>query len=256
MPTLRTALAAAATTAAALSLALPAANANPRDTARQMQSNTQARGIHQSMFAYAQSNRDWFPMMTGRGVVEDPGTNVGVFTELMENDFFTGEYALSPGESEAEPWTGRDDQGNDVPVTAGHLSYATLKLDPVGTVQDDLTPRNQTWRGDLNDQAIAVTDRNTAAPDAPASIWTTDRLPGWRGSVCWMDNHVTYEVPTEDAAPDDPTAPGDVVTTELVADKPVEADRLFAVDLAANADVLMTFDVFNGQEVRVPRRGR
>ncbi len=244
--------AAVASSVALLSLVLPAVAAAD-DPGDRMQSNTQLRGFLQGCVMYAVDNGNWFPQMSNQGVVQDPGTNAGVYAILLEQDYIPGTWAISPRET-LEPWAGAWDA--DAPVTSGHLSYATLKLDPVGTAADTLTPRNQTWRSDANPQAIAASDRNTGTADHPASVWTTDRQPGWRGSVCWMDGHTTFEQPADAPREDVMLDRGDVVTTELVNDKPVEADRLFAVDLAANADVLMTFDVFNGQEVRVPRRGR
>lgn len=61
-------------------VALPALGV-ARRTARQMQSNTQARGIHQAMVTYAQGNSNVMP------------DDIGV---LIEGFYFTQEYAISP----------------------------------------------------------------------------------------------------------------------------------------------------------------
>ncbi len=66
---------------------LPALGA-ARRTARQMQANTQLRGIHQAQVMYAQSNQGKF-------------TND--ISDLTEGNFFTVEYALSPESGKTPP---------------------------------------------------------------------------------------------------------------------------------------------------------
>ncbi|WP_432798783.1 hypothetical protein [Poriferisphaera sp. WC338] len=71
----------------AVGIMLPALGA-ARRTARQMQCNTQLRGLHQAQVIYAQSNRSCF-------------TND--ISDLTEGDYFTIDYMLSPFGSKSEP---------------------------------------------------------------------------------------------------------------------------------------------------------
>src|SRR5690606_29173927 len=102
-----------------IGILLPALGA-ARRAAAQMKSNTQVRGIHQTMIIYAQSNNSYYPGMTSKGaIVQDDNKTDGTGNTLASGDggepaaryailfrgnYFTGEYAVSPAES-ATAWT-------------------------------------------------------------------------------------------------------------------------------------------------------
>ncbi len=149
-----------------------------RRSARSMQSNNQLRGVHQSCFSYSQGNGNYFPGYNDQGLLTHPST-AARFELLLANDFFTGEYAISPVETRTL-WT----QG---PVTPEHYSFALPDLATPGQ-------RRASWSGDLNPQAPVVTDRN-AGPNTGDGIRSIhSATPGdWRGAVAWADNHCTFE---------------------------------------------------------------
>ncbi len=200
-----------------IGILLPALSA-ARRTARQMQSNTQVRGVHQSMFAYSQSNRDFLPGLTGRAQVEeaDAIASNGIvdglsratveyrMAEMLTNDFFTGEYAISPVETKTL-WT---DENAALPagdVTQDNFSYALLRVHDQATGVGPNTAANQgrrvtAWKGDLDTETILITDR-ARLDTASGEIYSIHTSPptgatpvsDWRGSVAWADNHVTFE---------------------------------------------------------------
>ncbi|MEO0965429.1 MAG: prepilin-type N-terminal cleavage/methylation domain-containing protein [Planctomycetota bacterium] len=185
-----------------IGILLPALGA-ARRTARQMQSNTQVRGIHQSQVMYAQSNNSNFSGMQGDGDIEgnvdgsnnNGGTAGSRAVILMEGNYFTGEYAISPVESGKQEWTTTN---ND--ISADNISFAMLRISEVVTSGNE-----QTWQGygdvvnewseTLNTEAPVMGDRNTGADSTGqvSSIHTERDGGDWRGSVAWNDNHVVFE---------------------------------------------------------------
>lgn len=194
-----------------LSLNLPLADAAARRTARRMQNSTQLRGIHQGLVTFANANKNNFAGLDSKGSVlangkattgnsGDGDTVEARFWILLEGDFFTPEYAISPSEvaqvTEAE-WGGRDGTetikwNKDVK----HYSYAMLGIK--GTAGRGPDPafvgRAAEWSQTLNSQAIVLSDRNagTNATNNVESIHTGDR-GDWQGSVLWNDNHVGFD---------------------------------------------------------------
>lgn len=158
--------------------------ANTRRPARKMQNSTQLRGIHQGLVTYSQSNRGYFPGLNALG--EDERIRVeGRFEILMEEDYITPEYAISPSETEMiTEWDGWADAESD-PVTKNNYSYAMLQVPEQGR-------RRAEWSQSLNSQAIVLSDRNTGTKAKPTSIHSNPNGP-WRGSVLWNDNHVAFE---------------------------------------------------------------
>lgn len=162
-----------------------------RRSSRQMQNSTQFRGIHQGMVMYAQGNRSYFPGLTKDGRDDNPGVE-NRFSIMLNNNYFTGEYAISPVEVKTAWTTGA--------VSTAHYSYSMLQLPPDGG-------RRSEWRETLNTHAAVLSDRNTAAAGAPATgVWSgqsygsnsfgcsNPSLPTtWVGSVLWNDNHVSFE---------------------------------------------------------------
>lgn len=209
-----------------IGILLPALGA-ARRTARQMQSNTQIRGIHQSLVIYAQSNNTRFPGLSGSGAVladtADTTGNSGLGSDvqsrywiLLDGNYFTGEYAISPVESgdKAEWTTGS--------VSTDNYSFAMLTVlinATAGAVPS--SPRSQEWGETLNTEAVVISDRNTRAGSGnagdPWSIHTGDN-EDWRGSVGFNDNHVVFS----------PTSVMD--RTRYGNAEVIEDDRLFASD--------------------------
>lgn len=169
------------------SLVLPALGG--KRSSRSMQNNTQLRGIHQSMVMYAQGNGGYFPGLNADGTDGDLSVE-NRFEILLKNNYFTGEYAISPMEHRTAWTTG--------PVITAHYSYAMLQVPPSGQ-------RRVEWSETLNNQAIAASDRNTGAPGAPTSVYSGTAVPNnrfgcthrrypntWVGSVVYNDNHVVF----------------------------------------------------------------
>ncbi|MEM6334722.1 MAG: prepilin-type N-terminal cleavage/methylation domain-containing protein [Planctomycetota bacterium] len=192
-----------------IGILLPALGA-ARRTARQMQSNTQVRGIHQSNVMFAQSNNDNYAGLEGDGDVEPTGPNsqgtqhnggaVGErWTILMEGNYFVGEYCISPVESGLVEWT----SANTMEASTQFYSYGALRIAESATnaVGDDVTWNATSnnvlgeWEQNLNAEAPVITDRNTGddATDSVSSIHTEIDGGDWRGSVAYNDNHVIFE---------------------------------------------------------------
>ncbi|MEO0963489.1 MAG: prepilin-type N-terminal cleavage/methylation domain-containing protein [Planctomycetota bacterium] len=221
-----------------IAILLPALGA-ARTTARQLQNSTQLRGIHQGMFAFAQENKGWYPGLSSDG---DPITNYaaggqnGVAHEnnpnatyraagngtfpwrriaiLLEGNYFTPEYAISPGETanKTVPDINAAAPGSNVNVdsTSYALSVIQLHLNPAGNGQavwssgDYRAPnRSLEWNATANSSAIVLGDRAindagvagnvTALPnDDFHSIWTRQGSGNWAGSTVSNDGSTSF----------------------------------------------------------------
>ncbi len=186
-----------------IGILLPALGA-ARRTARQMQNNTQVRGIHQALVMFAQSNNEHYAGFEGDGDIlqsgDTPsgggsdGDNPGErFEILLDGNFFTGEYAISPTESGKTEWT-----SSAIEIGPRHYSYAMLRI---GDGSDNKFNANvvREWKDTLNTEAPVVGDRNTGTGDdntsgnGVSSIHTEEDEGDYRGSVAWNDNHVNFE---------------------------------------------------------------
>ena len=217
-----------------IGILLPALGA-ARRTARQMQNSTQVRGIHSALVLFSQGNNTYYPGRDTKGATvtgtytagggaqqsvsgtDDTGANTAYrFRELLEDNYFTGEYAISPSETKTK-WG-----GSGVDVTAENYSYAMLQLTTTGK-------RDNEWRDTSNSESVVISDRakpNAAAGTTIKSVHTnpSSTTPNeWRGSVGFNDNHVTFE------------ATHDQLTTQY-GDATVTTDNLFLADeVATNA---------------------
>jgi len=159
------------------------------------------RGIHQGLVMMSNANKNRFVGLNSQGDYVTPasgelvgsGDNDAVwvgqqgidipsrFAELIEGEFITPEYAVSPSETDAniQPWdrTSR--------MTTDHYSFAMLQVPRNGG-------RHTEWGQTLNSHAIVLSDRNLGTADKPRSIHS-DGGP-WRGQVLWNDNHIAYEM--------------------------------------------------------------
>ena len=168
-----------------------------RNTARQMQGSTQVRGIQQGMVVFAQGNNSRYPGLSATGAyttaTDNPfgtltGQNVEArFAIMFGNNLFPGAYMISPSETDGTKTTFND----GIPTLSfAHYSYAMLDISA------NTSDRFTEWSDTTNAEAIAVSDRldSGTARINYASIHAEN---GWRGSVGWNDNHVTFvPIPT------------------------------------------------------------
>jgi type II secretory pathway pseudopilin PulG len=194
-----------------IAILLPALGASQR-TAHRMQNSTQLRGIHQGMVIFAQSNKGYFPGMNASGDILADGNATGFsghgntpqarFWIMLDGDFITPEYLISPSETQAiVEYMGTG------PVASDNYSYAQLGYGIAGdartdprtgeqsyAVSMDTQGRAMEWRETLNSQAVVLSDRNVGG-DASANVQSihADEPGNWRGSILWNDNHVGFE---------------------------------------------------------------
>jgi prepilin-type N-terminal cleavage/methylation domain-containing protein len=205
-----------------IGILLPALSA-ARRTARQMQNSTHLRGIHQGEVFFAQANNRWFtgydrngesdyahvfsttaggPQVAAHTALDgsttdltDPRQPAWRFRRMLENNYFTGEYCVSP--SETKPYWSTDAVMNET-----KFSYAMLQID--GTVTVDLNdldlftcPRKAEHKETNNSEAVILSDRAIRiGTNGIKSVHTNpsdSEATDWKGSVCWNDNHVTFE---------------------------------------------------------------
>ncbi len=209
---------------------LPALGA-ARTAARQMQNNTQVRGIHQSMSIFAQHNKTGtsegkFPgldeqgdvlasaggagggggyVLTGGSLVSSSSTVGSVNTEggdgadpvtryaiMLDKNLFSGEYAIAPIDDKTV-WGGGSEQ-----LSTKNYSYAMLGLVATGTnsySEPDAAARRTEWGETLNSQAPIMCDRATGGGQYTGgtySIWIQSN-GAWEGSLVWNDNHAVFQ---------------------------------------------------------------
>jgi prepilin-type N-terminal cleavage/methylation domain-containing protein len=165
-----------------IGILLPALGA-ARRTARQMQNSTQVRGIHSALVLFSQGNNTYYPGMTTIGNLGTTTTVEFRFEELFEDNYFTGEYMISPSETKTAL------TATTQTVTSANVSYAMLEIDSA------IGNRTNEWRDTSNSEAVVLSDR---AKDNGTGIKSVHTNPStdtneWRGSVGFNDNHVTFE---------------------------------------------------------------
>jgi len=168
-----------------IGILLPALGAARRN-AQRMENSTRLRGIHQGAFQYAQSNNQFYP-----GLGADDGDDFLGHTNqssdermarLMDGDYFTGDFVISPLESFTAVTTATDldsSSGNE------NYSYALLELGDAG--------REREWKDTANSEAIMASDRNTGTGTTGTDTASVHNDDSWEGSVAWNDGHVTFE---------------------------------------------------------------
>jgi len=216
-----------------------------RRTARAMQDSTHLRGIHTGLVFFASGNKDYYPGVdsNGREAVADVsakpheygfGTAKGRLTAyrmavLLRANYFPQEYLISPAESNSlvkTPELGKNFADGEA------YSYAMLNISDLDA------PRAGEWRTTQSSSAAVISDRNIGhgADAATSQSNHTSKGDGWRGAVCYNDNHVQFETTN-------------VIKTEYALKGEVAADNLFAdSDIAIdngkqtkNADAAMVF---------------
>ncbi|MFG0249256.1 MAG: hypothetical protein ACF8OB_10245 [Phycisphaeraceae bacterium JB051] len=149
-------------------------------TAPQMQNSTQIRGIHSALLLFSQGNNGYFPGMDAKGNLLQDSTVETRFMMLLNDNYFTSEYLISPRDTKIAWQKGA--------FTTKNYSFAMLNL------SDSQSIRLDEWRDTQNEDAIVLSDRMLAKNKKGhiRSIWTRND-DHWRGSIGWNDNHVTFE---------------------------------------------------------------
>ncbi|MFG0248003.1 MAG: type II secretion system protein [Phycisphaeraceae bacterium JB051] len=166
-----------------IGILLPALGA-ARRTARQMQNSTQIRGIHSALVLFSQGNNTYYPGINTIGSMDNSTTTVQWrFRELLDDNYFTGEYVVSPSETKSAMTR------TNVTPNTGNYSYALLEI------RSARGNRTNEWRDTSNSEAVVLSDR---AKDNGTGIKSVHTNPAnnaheWRGSVGFNDNHVTFE---------------------------------------------------------------
>jgi prepilin-type N-terminal cleavage/methylation domain-containing protein len=154
----------------------------------------------------------------------DPRTVSWRLRRMLENGYFSGKYCISPSETKPQ-WIAYDAsdaaQADGVELmNPGKFSYSMLQIDGTelnpGTDsdgdgwffdKDDLDLFTCARKGEHketnNSEAVLISDRLILMPDDNAngtigakSVHTNpsdEDSIDWKGSVCWGDNHVSFE---------------------------------------------------------------
>lgn len=154
------------------------------------------RGIHQGLITFSKSNKEYYPGLKADGTTYDLSVERR-FWLLMDNDFFSPEYAISPWET--DPMITAWDNQKKPPVMAKNYSYALLQIPKRGG-------RRKEWSATLNTQAIILADRNTGTPSGTYGYRNNIGVPRkfygytyrtvqpyrdsnhWVGKVLWNDS--------------------------------------------------------------------
>ena len=173
-----------------IGILLPALGA-ARRTARQMQSNTQVRGIHTALVLFAAGNNTYYIGLTTSSTEATLDTAADGFQveerqeELLDEAYFTGEFIISPAEVKTA-WTSGD-------LSTSQYSYSMQSINHQFEQAE--------WKDTINTEALVLSDRMATGtintPSTYTSVWTTD-AGDWRGSLAWNDNHVKFEQTSED----------------------------------------------------------
>lgn len=233
-----------------IGILLPALAA-ARRTANQMVSNSQLRGIHQEMYIYGQGNGGYYPGLNSSGQVVDnsggkaileSGSGLGGTVEqrfaiLLNENYFAGDYIISPAESKTE-WTTVGDE-----LTTLNYSYSMLQITDggAGPVAAATAGRYTEWNeASLNSQAAMLSDRTLRATNYYSVFTKPGSTNDWRGGIVYNDNHAetstTHVVTTKYAA-------GPVNTADNIFD---DADTGTPTPAGSNAMLIYTGSVDGG----------
>ncbi len=169
-----------------IGIMLPALGA-ARRSAQKMKNTTQVRGIMQGTVVYGQRNGGYFPGLDQFGNPIDL-TVEHRYAEMLNNNYFSGEYVISPAETKII-WSGG-------PVTIDNYSFSMLDV-------SEVNDRRAEWRDTINTRAALISDRNTGISNADQDVMSLHTsYPGnWEGSVGWGDGSAyfdrTHEVETK-----------------------------------------------------------
>lgn len=217
-----------------------------RRTARARQTSSHVRGIHSGSVLFAQGNKDFYPGLDSTGApatksmsAANPseygfGTADGSLVAyrmavLLRGNYFSPEYMKSP--SETNPAIAAPVLGKDFADGAAY-SYAMLNI------TDASKPRTGEWRATNNSRAAVISDRNIGgeATGENAQSIHTAKGEGWRGSVCYNDNHANFE--TSDLLKTEYALKGEVIADQLFSDQEIADD---GKTRTAGTDAAMVF---------------
>ena len=208
-----------------LVLLLPAIAMLRRSDLR-MQNNDRVRGILAACIAYAMHTDDFPGLGKDETIYTTPGSEWHTvnrrFQILIDGQFFTAEYLISPAETSKTPKS----QLAATPASAtDHFSYALLYI-------KEGQGRQWEWEATLNSRAATVFDRNVPAGSQPDAFFGPEARSihsyrRWCGSVAYNDNHVVFE---PNNVLGKPTQYHKVVN-------PAGTDDLFANEMGGNPDV-------------------
>ncbi len=161
-----------------------------RKRALEAECNTRLRGIQQACFMFAQGNDQLYPGLNR----DDEKLKASERLQLlMEGNFFTVEYAISPSETTKKGWVRGSDPDDD-PVTTDNFSFVCLQIGP-----DDAGRRNE-WAATANSEAAVFYDRNTGSDTTwntgsivsgkISSVHTKQNGGQWHGGVVFNDGHI------------------------------------------------------------------
>ncbi|MFG0249255.1 MAG: type II secretion system protein [Phycisphaeraceae bacterium JB051] len=167
-------------------LLLPALGARRGGHSRPLMNANQLRGIHSGLFLYAQDNKSYYPGFTADGKRMDDYSVEYRFQLMLDENYFTGEYIISPSESKTALTQ------TDVRPTTANYSYAMLNL------SDENSPRNDDWQETSNSQAVMLSDRAILGKredgkrvlSSVQTSYTPEMTRPWEGAVAFNDNHV------------------------------------------------------------------
>ena len=173
--------------------------AHLRQKARRSTSNTQLRGIHNTLVNWSYSKArggptDWYVGVDSDGNIRPNDEDAGYsgdgsvpaarYWSLLRNNFFTPEYMISPADKLKVPV--RKDSNTYPPLTADNFSYAMMALP--GSENEKAE-----WKETQNADAIVLSDRaiGETATDI-SSLWTETGSGTWSGGVAHNDNSVRF----------------------------------------------------------------
>jgi prepilin-type N-terminal cleavage/methylation domain-containing protein len=232
-----------------IGILLPALGA-ARRTARQMQNTTHVVGIHKGMVLFAQGNKDFYPGLNSDGTQnttpigfvanQSYGTSstqgydvVYRFAVMMRGNYFSPEYIISPAETKLGQGAGTISPPTTMAnMTQGaNYSYALL------LIADQPADRNGEWKATQSSRAAVISDRNIGAMNTGVNAQSnhTSTGDGWRGSVCYNDNHGNFE--TSDILKTEYNLKGEVATDKLFA----KGDQTGGTMPSTTADAAMVF---------------
>ena len=156
------------------------------------------RGIHTSQIFFAESNNGWFTGFDRDGKLETghvfngapqsaswngydqstPRAPAWRIRRLLENNYISGEYCVSLNETKPFWHSGQS-------MDPGKFSFAMLKIEGEAD-----SPRKREHKNTANPLAVVVSDRAIRTETGYGSLHTDTH---WSGTVCWGDNHASFE---------------------------------------------------------------
>ncbi|MEM9021215.1 MAG: prepilin-type N-terminal cleavage/methylation domain-containing protein [Planctomycetota bacterium] len=197
-----------------IALLLPAL-AVARKSARQVQSTTHLRGMHQALVIHAQSNNSYYPGLDSSGErfiaaadnysATSGGMVQGRMAIMIEEDLVTPDYLINPAEPEIKsPY----DIGSGDTFDTEHYSYAMMNI--TGPRNDSNYPGLpvvnptygryviQEWQDNMNSEAVIMGDRllevrnnNFTNPPDYLGFWSKEYGDSKWGIV-WNDNRAEF----------------------------------------------------------------